>query len=294
MTISDLLQTTQNELKNKLYEYLKQNGYEGRIINTDDYLLCEGDIGIMLVSHLDTVHKVLPSQIFIDKEKNVMWSPEGIGGDDRAGIFGITQIIKDCKPYLLFTTDEEIGGIGAKKFTEEYKIALNKKVKYIVELDRRGNKQAVFYDCGNKKFKDYILSFGFKEYYGSFSDISVLSPAYDIASVNVSAGYYNEHTKQEYINLNDLKNTVEIVKKMVIDIKNADFFDYQEEQRYYYKNYTTTKEKKDEKKKNKIYNSYEYELYKNDYYQLKDIDFEELYGFKKPSTFQAFLDCVEV
>lgn len=43
-----------------------------------------------------------------------MWSPQGLGADDRAGIFAIIQIIKSgLRPHIILTTDEEVGGVGA-------------------------------------------------------------------------------------------------------------------------------------------------------------------------------------
>ena len=296
MTIADILKVTQEDLKKNLYEELCKSEYKGKILNTENYLFVEGDLPILLVAHLDTVHKELPKNIFFDKEKNVLWSPEGIGGDDRAGIFGILQIIKECKPYLLFITDEEVGGLGAIAFTKEYKYALNKKIKFILELDRRGDNQVVFYDCGNKEFKDYIKKFGLVEQYGTFSDICILSAEYDIASANISAGYYNEHTKQEYININHLKNTIEVIKKIILDIDNSKYYDYQEE-KYYYKYYEKKEKKKAEKQKKKseqqqeIEQEYEYYFQmEEDYYELTDIAFEEKYGIKKPNSVKEIWD----
>lgn len=137
-----------------------------------------------------------------------------------------------------------------------------------MEIDRRGYNQAVFYNCGNKEFKDYILSFGFEEEYGTFSDISVLSPAYDIASVNLSAGYYNEHTKQEYIDLNDLQHTINLVIKILKDKVHRKFYDYQEDfYEYIKKDYSEEKV-----------------LMRSDFAKLSDEQFSEYYGVEKPKT----------
>lgn len=185
------------------------------------------------------------------------------------------------KPFILFTTDEEIGGLGATSFTEEVDIELSKMLQFIIEIDRRGCNQAVFYDCGNKEFKDYILSFGLKEEHGSFSDISILSPAYDIASVNLSAGYYNEHTKQEYINLDDLQNTIDIVIKILKDESNRKFYDFQEE--YYQPIYDFPKY--DE--------SAEKNLMRSDYETLTDEEFYEYYGVNKPEKPEQLDDLIK-
>jgi hypothetical protein len=166
----------------------------------------------------------------------------------------------------------------------------------MVEIDRRGNEQAVFYQCGNKEFEEFVLSFGFKKNYGTFSDISVLSPTYDIASVNVSAGYYNEHTVSEYIKIAHLKNSINKIKEM---LKSEDerYFDYQEKEYTYCQNQTTLNDKpKETDKTNKVdktdktnkkgtYPDEEYlwEMF-DDWYILSDKAWEMKYQFKKPPT----------
>ena len=75
-----------------------------------------------------------------------------------------------AKCHVLFCEDEEVGCVGAKKFTRG---SLRPQVNYIVELDRRGSNDAVFYRCDNPEFEDFITSFGFETAGGSRSDISV-------------------------------------------------------------------------------------------------------------------------
>ena len=71
--------------------------------------------------------------------------------------------------------------------------------KAIFQLDRRGSDECVFYDCDNPDFIKYVESFGFKEAYGSFSDISIIAPAWGVAAANLSVGYYLEHSNAEYL-----------------------------------------------------------------------------------------------
>lgn len=268
----EILKFTQEELKKYLKEILIENGYKNKIINSQQYLFGIGEIPILLVAHLDTVHRQAPQQIFYDKKQKVLWSPQGIGGDDRCGVLAILDIIENYKPYVLFTTDEEKGGIGASQFTEDILLNLKDTINFIIEIDRRGNNDAVFYDCGNKEFKDYILSFGFEEAFGTFTDISILSPAYDIASVNLSSGYYNEHTQQEFINMADLQSTIDKVKNILADKENHKYYDYQEVV------YTPVKK------------YYEDDwCWKNDYYDLSDKEFKDMYGYNKPATYEEFI-----
>jgi len=182
------------------------------VLTTPNYIYAKGNIPIMLIAHLDTVHKNLPKEIYHDQVKNIIWSPQGIGADDRAGVYAILQLISPkVKPHILFTTQEEVGGIGASIAANEIQAP---DIKFIIELDRKGADDAVFYDCYNQDFIKYITSFGFIENQGSFSDISHICPVWNIAGVNLSTGYYNQHTKQEYLNLNELNATIKKVKKI--------------------------------------------------------------------------------
>lgn len=101
-------------------------------------------------------------------------------------------------------------------------------VKYIIELDRSGYYDCVFYRCGNPEFREYIESFGFTTKQGTASDISILGPAWDIATVNLSVGYYNAHTVDEYIDYLQLENTIGVVKNILNDFQNVPYFNYQD------------------------------------------------------------------
>ena len=221
-----ILKMDQETLKN--YVYRKISAMYSDVENHGQYVYAKGDIPIMLVAHLDTVHKMAPQQILFDKYSGLMWSPQGIGGDDRCGVFGLLAVArKGLRPHLLFTTDEEIGGRGARAFVLNHQ-NLDVDLKYMIEMDRRGSQDCVFYDCGNNDFIQYVESFGFTENYGTYSDISTLSPQYDVASVNLSSGYYNEHTSSEYINVNHMFRTINKIIKMLKNEPKAPYFDYKE------------------------------------------------------------------
>lgn len=204
--------------------YLKR--FYNKVTYTKDYLYAIGDIPITLVAHVDTVFKEKPEDVFYDRVKNVLWSPQGLGADDRAGVFAIINIVKSgLRPHIIFTTGEEMGGLGAQVLTyrEPKPFA---EMKYIIQLDRRGKDDCIFYECDNVKFVEYIKSFGFHEEYGSFSDISELCPTWRIAGVNLSIGYKNEHSLIEILYIDYFLSTVEKVKKMLKDVNNINSFEY--------------------------------------------------------------------
>ena len=101
-----LVSLKQNELRKAMIQYLKAK-YE-KILITKDYIVAIGEIPIALVAHMDTVFAKPVSNLFYDEKKGVLWSPEGLGADDRAGVFAILKILQTgLRPSVILTTDEE-------------------------------------------------------------------------------------------------------------------------------------------------------------------------------------------
>lgn len=204
-------------------------GRYSNLTYTGDYLYAIGDIPIGLVAHVDTVFPEPPEDIYYDREKGVMWSPQGLGADDRAGVFAILKIIQSgLRPTVIFTTNEEVGGLGAAQLVKDFPECPISNLKYLIQLDRRGTNDCVFYDCDNEDFITYVESFGFIEAFGTFSDIAELCPAWDVVGVNLSIGYENEHTRYETLHLKPWMATIEKVKRMLKekDIPDFEYIEY--------------------------------------------------------------------
>jgi hypothetical protein len=210
LSFEDVVRPSQKKLKKALVRELKQAEYT--VQSEKGFIYAKGDLPVLLVAHLDTVHKQPVKTICYSADKNIIMSPQGIGGDDRAGVFMITGLIQRLHCHVLFCEDEEIGGIGARSFVQS---GIKPAVNFIIELDRRGSNDAVFYDCDNPEFTSFVTDFGFVEDIGSFSDISVIAPALGVAAVNISAGYFSEHTKHEYVDLSIVKRNIERVGRMI-------------------------------------------------------------------------------
>lgn len=202
-----ILQMTQKQLFNYLIDELKEKDYniiigKTNVTNENEYIAAEGNIPVVLIAHLDTVfndESRNEMEIYHDTEQGVWWSPNGLGADDRAGVYMILQILEQTKlrPHILFTTDEETIATGADAVAS-IKNKLFKEVSYVIELDRKGYQEAVYYDCDNKQFEAYINSFGFHTEDGTFTDISIICPKWEVAGVNLSVGYFWEHSYVEH------------------------------------------------------------------------------------------------
>lgn len=228
--LEDFLRPSQKQLFKRLCKKFKGK----TLISKGNFILVHGQAPIMLVAHLDTVHEHPVKDICVSADKNILMSPQGIGGDDRCGCFALVHIFLSAqiKPWLLFCCDEEVGGLGANKFclAHQHHQLPNKlhDLKFIIELDRKGKNDAVYYSCANPDFEAYISGKGFTTAQGSFSDISVIAPELDIAAVNLSSGYHHAHTLHEHINRAELDNTICKVVEIIRDIPQLSRFEYVE------------------------------------------------------------------
>lgn len=214
----NLCKMTQEQLKGFLPLELMANGYTDIVVG-DGYIYARGTIPVLLTAHMDTVHASAVHQFYemVIKGKHVISSPQGIGGDDRCGIYMILEIIKEYKCSVLFCEDEEGGGIGSSKFCKTSFIAELMSMNYLIELDRANSNDAVFYSCDNPEFTEFIIKgTGYREAYGSFSDISIIAPACGVAAVNLSCGYYHAHTPKEEVVVEEMLNTIKVVKQLLL------------------------------------------------------------------------------
>ena len=210
--------------KDRLKGYLvyKLRTMYSDVVVRDGYILAKGSVPVLLTAHMDTVHKKAPDVIetSVNAEgKTEVTSETGIGGDDRCGIYMILRIIEQQKCSVLFCEDEEIGCVGSRKFCKQEKLndALKGDINYIIELDRKGNSDIVFYSNDNPDFTKYIQDNmpGFTKATGSCSDISELMPTLNRSGVNFSCGYYKPHTDSEYVIMEDMDNTISKVIQLV-------------------------------------------------------------------------------
>ena len=220
----EICKYSKEELKAYLASELSK--YYKNVISQDGFLFVKGKDKVCLTAHMDTTPKVeygkrkLVKDIYEYEEdgKHVIHSPQGIGGDDRCGVYMILKVLEttEYRPYIIFCEDEEIGCVGSSKFAKSKFINDLDDVRFIVQLDRRGSNDAVFYDDDNTEFHEWIEEkTGYKEAIGSCSDISMICPECGISGVNLSCGYYNEHHDYETVKLEEMERTFEAAVTLI-------------------------------------------------------------------------------
>lgn len=175
-----------------------------------------------VVSHTDTVHKILPEgqyKVIHDAAHGVVYGYNpvkrefaGIGGDDKNGIYVALYAIRELPSVkAVFFRDEEIGCVGSNNAD----LSFFKDCMYALQCDRRGNNDFVTSISGtelsSQEFQEDILDIisqhGYKFTTGMTTDVGALAKKnVGISVANMSAGYYNPHTDEEIIDIADLYN----------------------------------------------------------------------------------------
>jgi putative aminopeptidase FrvX len=179
---------------------------------------------VMLSSHMDTVRGVLNDRKVIKDNKGNIHSNKGaLGADDRAGIAIILATYKKLLKEndftgtvkFAFSREEEIGCVGSSKIDKNF----YKDVDLAIVVDRRGNSDIVggCYSafCSNAvgDFMEHVAkcnNLDFRMVEGGISDAVTFSEN-GINSVNISAGYYNEHTDKEYASIYDMEKSLDLL-----------------------------------------------------------------------------------
>lgn len=187
----------------------------------------EADSYPCMVAHMDTVHDITDDLYPIEFNGNITgfdrvnMEQTGIGGDDKVGIYIALECLKEFDAIkIAFFRDEEVGCNGSylahMPFFED--------CRFVLQCDRRGNSDFVTdasnIELSSKYFQDEVLpiisSFGYKFSNGMMTDVMALKENEIECSVaNISCGYYNPHTPQEFVNVRDVENCLEMCKTII-------------------------------------------------------------------------------
>ena len=220
-----ILKNTQEELKKYLENKLMDFYSKDNIYCLDGGIIAFGNLPITLIAHLDIKYCEPPKEILI--EDGIIRSNNNIlGGDDRCGVAIIIQLLEDgYRPNIIFTEDEEVGSIGIKKLMRNESVfeELISRSNYLLQLDRRGENDYVTYDSYNDELNKLMEETGFIYKTGTSTDIKHISNNYNIASCNVSVGYHNEHTIEEYVVIDEFVETYQKVKVLLNKVPSIQF-----------------------------------------------------------------------
>lgn len=195
-----------------------------------------------VISHTDTVHHIDTINIREMMLENTQGElkpslkafndngmPTGIGGDDKCGVFACLTLLKEL-PYLkaAFFVAEETGCHGSKaadpKFFENvgYGIQFDAPENWMITEKCFGQ---ILFDRDTEFFEkiDSVLTEGMDNermqyMVHPYTDVYALRSKFNFSCINFSIGYYDYHTPNEYVVIEDVFNGISMGKKMVEEL----------------------------------------------------------------------------
>lgn len=208
--------------------------------------LNEGEFYPMFIAHTDTVHSLV-DEIVVQEETLIKpntfglkfddqtfhslkgytpgGEPTGIGGDDKCGVFIALEVLMTLpKVKVGLFVSEETGCHGSSKCDLNF---LND-VGYAIQFDAPGNalitevcsgtrlyeKDGEFINTIKPLFED-VMGVKSNEQSHPYTDVSQIKRKGDFSCINFSCGYYNMHTKEEFVVIDDVERALTFAKQAV-------------------------------------------------------------------------------
>jgi putative aminopeptidase FrvX len=195
------------------------------------------------VAHLDSVHPKIEmvvkeeyqlnaqneSKLSLKAYEKATGKPTGIGGDDKAGVFTCMEILREldtCKVF--FPVAEETGCHGSKQADADFFI----NVGYAIQFDSTENNTmskalmgVPLYEEKSDFFtsvKDIILEHGYDQWmHHPYTDTMMLKKRFEFPCLNFATGYYQYHTTEEYVVIEDVEKAIKLGKRIVAQLGNT-------------------------------------------------------------------------
>jgi putative aminopeptidase FrvX len=192
-----------------------------------------------VIAHTDTVHNIDTINVREENLRNAQnqlklslkaynneGSPTGIGGDDKCGVFACLTLLKEL-PYVkaAFFVSEETGCHGSRKADPEffsnvgYGIQFDAPENWMITEQCFGNvlfdRDSDFFEKCDKVLTEGMVNEDMRYMVHPYTDVYALSDKFDFSCINFSIGYYDYHSPQEYVVIEDVYNGIEMGKQMI-------------------------------------------------------------------------------
>ena len=227
--------TSKNEklIYRYLTTWLDNRGISYKTDAVGNILITKGksDAFPVIAAHMDTVHdikkdfEIIESEHLLDDntilEATSNGKPTGIGGDDKCGVYSVLYMLEKFDNIkAVFFTKEESGCVGSHAINHDFFTDAG----YIIQLDRWG-----FNDFVCKTYSTSTISesysniatpilekYGYAPAIGLITDsITLFNSRVGISCVNVSCGYYEHHTDDEMIDLNEFWHSIKFAEELI-------------------------------------------------------------------------------
>ena len=176
----------------------------------------------LVCAHLDTVHE--PANVIIKEEGDRLFALDwtdhqtGCGGDDKCGVYICLEMLKRL-PMLkvAFFVSEECGCVGSRRCVQSWFTD----VSYAMEFDSPCDDIMTFTCDGTQLFPvegpffeaiyPQLHKFGVTKWqHHPYTDVSILKRHFDFPCLNLPAGYFRMHSRQEYVQVSVVENSLNL------------------------------------------------------------------------------------
>lgn len=185
----------------------------------------------LFVAHMDTVHRedgVNKFEVIKDRQGTILSvkaaGGKPLGADDGAGCALLMHLIEyDVPGYYIFTQGEEKGGIGAMYLAEKWR-GLLEHFDRAIAFDRKSTHSIITHQwgsqCASTEFAETLAD--------ALNDLGCLYAPDDTGlytdtaefvglipeCTNISAGYFNEHTSNEWLDMEHFDQLAKAIVKI--------------------------------------------------------------------------------
>ena len=210
----------------------------------------KSDLYTCVVAHMDISQPIIDSVSIIQTSKLITGLDNstglqcGIGADDKLGVyFGLHCLKTMDNVKCLFTVSEESGGIGAYAAD----LTFMEDVNFLIQLDRNSWNNDISSETNGEVVvsEEFILAsqsvldrYNYDYTCCMFTDIGIIGPAADLCAVNISAGYFDEHSSIERISIPHFINAIAFAEDLIKTMEGKRWSNIQEyvssESEYYH------------------------------------------------------------
>ena len=202
--------------------------------NNPDFYPC-------MIAHMDEMISNKGLKNLFIKSGMIRGKKCALGADDCNGIYIILEMLKNHDDLkVIFTVEEEMGTKGAMEAIYNDEFLSN--ISYFIQPDRRGKSDLITETngirCCSQEFLDDLTpiatNFKYSPEMGTFTDVGIFCEFKNIAGINVSCGYYNEHTINEYTVISELQNSMNFINNILSNLQNKQYILSDSEMQSYY------------------------------------------------------------
>ena len=179
-----------------------------------------------IVAHLDQVQKIHSRDFRAIETRDIIfgYSPskrqwEGLGADDKNGIWIALQCLARYDVIkIAFFVGEEIGCVGSNAAN----MTFFENCRFVIQPDRRGYNDIITQISWEKICSEEFLHdvgperFGYRPQAGMMTDVEALrGNGLSVSCINLSCGYYEPHTDNEFTVKEDLMNCLYFVRHII-------------------------------------------------------------------------------